>query len=160
MTSTGIIDVPSEQRDHTSGLSWSAGSERRIKFRYPLDLTVRYRCRSVEPLLFGEGLAVNISSGGVLVASQHEMSVGALVELSIEWPLLLDGRTPLQLMAFGRVLRCGDRHFAASVERHEFRTMKSSVQSLRAPAADAPARRGQHYDLIWSSDTMRSFPGK
>jgi hypothetical protein len=154
MTSAGIIELPAEQRDLASDPPWSAGSERRIKFRYPLDLTVRYRCCSVEPLLFGEGLAVNISSGGVLVASQHQMSVGALVELSIEWPLLLDGRIPLQLMAFGRVLRSGDCHFAASVERHEFRTMKSSVQS------QARGGRGQHFDLIWSSDTIRSVPGK
>ena len=115
-----------------------------MKLRYPLDLTVRYRCRSVGPLLLGEGLAVNISSGGVLVASQHEMSVGAAVDLSIEWPALLDGRTPLQLMAFGRVLRSGDGHFVASVEKHEFRTMKSDRQ----------------VDLLWSSDTMRSVSAK
>jgi len=154
MASPGIIEFPAQQRDVASGLYGAARSERRIKFRYPLDLTVRYRCRSVGTLILGEGLAVNISSGGVLVASQHQMSVGVLVELSIEWPLLLDGRTPLQLMAFGRVLRRGDCHFVASVERHEFRTMKSSVQS------QAPDSRSRHFDVIWSSDTMRSVAGK
>ncbi len=72
---------------------------------------------------------MNLSSGGVLVASQHQMNEGALVEMRIEWPLLLDGKTPLQLIAVGRVLRHGISHFAAAFERYEFRTMKSAIQS-------------------------------
>jgi hypothetical protein len=144
IASAEIIQVPAGQPDGMSDPQWPARSERRMKLRYPLDLNVRYRCRSHGPLLFGEGLAVNISSGGVLVASQHEMSVGVLVDLSIEWPLLLDGRTPLQLIAFGRVLRRGNSHFVASVERHEFRTMRSDRQ----------------VDLLWSCDTMRSVSAK
>lgn len=112
-----------------TGSSWPGQSERRIKFRYPLDLTVRFHCADTVAAVHGEGLAVNLSSGGVLVASQRQMSVGSLVKLSIEWPFLLDGRTPLQLIAVGRVLRCGSSYFAATFERHEFRTMKSSIQS-------------------------------
>lgn len=129
MASARIIELPGEQRGGAIVSHWPARSERRVKFRYPLDLTVRYRCLSKESLVSGEGLAVNLSSGGVLVASQHQMNVGALVEMSIEWPLLLDGRTSLQLIVVGRVLRRGSSHFAASFERHEFRTMKSSIQS-------------------------------
>jgi hypothetical protein len=67
-----------------------------------------------------------MSSGGILVVSQHAIVVGELVELRIEWPLLLDGRIPLQLIATGRVLRGGTFHFAAAFERHEFRTLRSS----------------------------------
>jgi hypothetical protein len=67
-----------------------------------------------------------MSSGGILVVSQHAIVVGELVELRIEWPLLLDGRIPLQLIATGRVLRGGTSHFAAAFERHEFRTLRSS----------------------------------
>jgi hypothetical protein len=129
MASAKIIEFPGEQRGGATGSHWPALSERRIKLRYPLDLSVRYRCPSAGSLISGEGLAINLSSGGVLVASQHQMNVGALVEIRIEWPLLLDGRTPLQLIAMGRVLRRGSSHFAASFERHEFRTMKSSIQS-------------------------------
>lgn len=70
-----------------------------------------------------------MSSGGVLVASQHPIIVGALVELSIEWPSLLDGRIPLQLIAIGRVLRGGTSHFAASFDRHEFRTLRGPSRS-------------------------------
>jgi hypothetical protein len=97
--------------------------ERRRRYRYPLDLSVRFLCRSGESRVSGEGLAVNLSSGGVLVASRHQMKVGARVEMSIEWPLLLDGKTPLQLLTVGWVLRRGDYHFAATFDRYEFRTM-------------------------------------
>ena len=51
--------------------------------------------------------------------------VGALVEMSIDWPSMLDGTIPLQLVAVGRVLRRGVAHFAASFHRHEFRTLRS-----------------------------------
>ncbi len=154
LASARIIEFPVEQRGGAIHPLWPAQAERRIKFRYPLDLNVRYRCPSAGSHVSGEGLAVNLSSGGVLVASQHQMNVGTLVVMSIEWPFLLDGRTPLQLIAVGRVLRGGDCHFAAAFERHEFRTMKSSIQS------QAPGDRSQNFDLIWSPDTMRSVSCK
>jgi len=109
--------------------------ERRLNFRYPLDLSVRYRSFAEGSLLCGVGRTVDVSSGGVLVVSQHsisqqEISMGALVELSIEWPSLLDGRIPLQLFAVGRVVRSRAFIFAATLERYQFRTMKSSNRSL------------------------------
>jgi hypothetical protein len=105
-------------------------AERRLKYRFPLDLTVRFRplCGSLFP---GAGRAANVSSGGVLVVcqqavSRHELSVGARVEISIEWPSLLDGRIPLQLFAVGRVVRHRAFDFAAAFEEYQFRTLRSS----------------------------------
>jgi hypothetical protein len=103
--------------------------ERRQKFRYHLDLRVRFCPSFVESRLSGSGMIINISSGGVLVASSSQPLVGELVEMRIEWPLLLHGRIPLQLMAMGRVVRRGPSRFAAAFERHEFRTMKRSGQA-------------------------------
>jgi PilZ domain len=108
---------------------WPIQEERRLKCRYPLDLKLRFRCCADGSHFSGAGRAVNLSSGGVLVASNHAVSVGELVEMSIEWPLLLHDRVPLQLFAVGRVLRREISHFAASFERHEFRIAKSSNQS-------------------------------
>jgi hypothetical protein len=101
-------------------------AERRLKFRYPLELGVRFRACSRESRISGAGWVVNVSSGGVLVSSHHHVILGAIVEVSIEWPSLLDGRVPLQLVATGRVLRSGPAHFAAAFDKHEFRTMKRS----------------------------------
>jgi hypothetical protein len=105
-------------------------ADRRSKLRYPLDLGVRFRPLAGS-LFCGAGRAVNVSSGGIWVVSrhvvsEHELSVGALVEISIEWPSLLDGRVPLQLLAVGRVVRHRASNFAAAFERYQFRTMKTS----------------------------------
>jgi hypothetical protein len=121
--------------------------ERREKLRYPLDLGVRFRSSSREGFAFsGVGMAVNLSSGGILVASQQHVVDGALVEMSIEWPFVLNGRIPLQLMTVGRVLRRGTSRFAATFERYEFRTVRISSSSpdedpaltSRTPPTPAP----------------------
>jgi hypothetical protein len=105
-------------------------AERRSKYRFPLDLSVRFRPLSGSPFS-GAGRAVNVSSGGVLVVSHQvvfprEINIGARVEMSIEWPSLLDGKVPLQLFAVGRVVRRRGSDFAASFERYQFRTVRSS----------------------------------
>jgi hypothetical protein len=106
-------------------------AERRSKLRYPLDLSVRFRPLSGKFPFSGAGRAVNVSSGGVLVvsphvASQRVINVGEQVEMSIEWPSLLDGKIPLQLFAVGRVVRSRASVFAAVFERYQFRTVRSS----------------------------------
>ncbi len=106
-------------------------AERRSKFRFPLDLSVRFRPLSGSPFS-GAGRAVNLSSGGVLVVSQRvvspkEISVGELVEMSIEWPSLLDGKIPLQLFAVGCVVRRRTFDFAAAFERYQFRTLSRPI---------------------------------
>ena len=98
-------------------------AERRSKCRYPLDLSIRFRSVSGLASISGEGRTLNLSSGGVLVLARHvelhEISAGARVELSIEWPSLLNGKVPLQLFARGRILRLGVSVFAATFERLE-----------------------------------------
>jgi hypothetical protein len=108
------------------------GAERRVKSRYPLDLSVRFRLLSGSSLHSGAGRTVNMSSGGVLVvtkhvASRHDIRAGAKVEMSFEWPTLLDGRIPLQLLAVGLVVRGGTSDFAVAFERYQFRTMRNSA---------------------------------
>lgn len=117
--------------------------ERRSKTRYPLSLKVRYRTRG-QSLPFREGRVVNISSGGILVISQHELSVGAELEMRVEWPSLLDGLIPLQLVALGKVMRCGVSSFAVLFSMYQYRTMRSKVQSIAAPAADTLEPNAEH----------------
>jgi hypothetical protein len=49
------------------------------------------------------------------------------VEMSFEWPALLDGRIPLQLFAVGLVVRRRTSDFAATFERYQFRTLRNST---------------------------------
>jgi hypothetical protein len=116
-------------------------AERRLKFRYPLGLSVRFRSLSAKSDFSGLGRAVNLSSGGVLVSahhavSQHEIGVGARVEMNIEWPFLLDEKIPLQLFAVGQVLRRGTTDFAATLERYHFRTARSLGQPQARSGGD------------------------
>ena len=64
-----------------------------------------------------------------MVVSEHEIRGGVKVEISIEWPSLLDGRIPLQLVTVGRVVRSAGVSFALSFERYQFRTLRSGVQT-------------------------------
>jgi hypothetical protein len=52
------------------------------------------------------------------------------MQLTIEWPSLLNGATPLQLVTFGKVVRSSQGGFAVAVESYQFRTMKRNLQPL------------------------------
>ena len=81
-------------------------------------------------MLNGIGHTLNMSSGGLLVSAQHEVSAGSKLEVNVEWPLLLDGAVPLQLVAHGKVVRCGGSMFAISFVQYQFRTMSKILKSL------------------------------
>ena len=123
LASAGSVSVPEE---HRGAIIWPLAVERRIAVRYTLELGVRFRSLSQTSPFSGTGRVINASRGGVLVASLDTIRVGAQVEMTIEWPFLLDGRIPLQLIASGRILRRGASDFAATIERYVFRTVRSS----------------------------------
>jgi hypothetical protein len=79
---------------------------------------------------------VNMNRGGVLVSSQHQIKVGARMELSIEWPSLLYGKVPLRFVTVGDVVRCDASSFAVTLARYQFRTAKRKVTSIDAPASE------------------------
>ena len=97
--------------------------ERRSKARYPVKLTVRYRTIGRSNTVNGVGQTLNMSSGGLLVSAEHEMPAGLRLEVNVEWPLLLDGTVPLQLVAHGKVVRGGESEFAIAFAQYQFRTM-------------------------------------
>ncbi len=123
---SNVLLFPGEHRGVALGVRHIL-AERRLKFRYALALGVRFCSSAAEPLFSGTGLVVNVSSRGVLVASECQVTEGALVEMRIEWPSLLHGTVPLQLVVVGRVLRRGASQFAATFEHYQFRTMRSSA---------------------------------
>jgi hypothetical protein len=114
--------------------------ERRSKERYALVLKVRYRALGPK-LHSGEGQVVNLSSSGALVVSQHEFGVGEKLEVSIEWPSLLNGGIPLQLVAIGNVVRGGTSSFAMRFRRYQFRTLRRRVQPISSSVFRTPPWR-------------------
>ena len=134
MTPNGLLSGAPAEHPGLYISSSSSPGERRAKVRFPLDLPVRYRTVAGKPRS-GEGRALNVSSCGILILRRHQLSVGVHVELRVEWPLLLDGRIGLQLVARGKVVRCGKAHFAVEFHKHQFRTASIKSRPDASPLA-------------------------
>jgi hypothetical protein len=109
--------------------------DRRNKARFPLRLSVKYRTLSGGPALIGEGRTVNMSSCGLLIASgEAKFRAGARLQLTVDWPFLLHGITPLQLIVSCRVTRCLPEEFAVKLDQYQFKTR--SARAVFAAAAN------------------------
>ena len=110
-------------------------NERRVKSRYPLELNVRYQTLEPSGLVAGVGQTVNLSSNGLHLACASEISEGTRIKIFIEWPSLLNGTTPLQLITVGTVVRRTPVGISITFESYQFRTMG---RTRPAPVADMP----------------------
>jgi PilZ domain len=103
-------------------------SERRAADRFPIEREVRYRIlnkrSSAEE---GTGKTINISSTGVLFTTDQILIPGKRLELSISWPLQLDNKCNLKLVARGRVARLEQGRAAIEIQQYEFRTQGSKT---------------------------------
>src|SRR5579862_2998439 len=106
--------------------------ERRSRIRFCLGLRVRFRSLDRGCPFSGIGAVVNMSSSGVLVASPPKLTEGTRMELAIEWPWLLNGKVPLQLVTTGRVVRSDSFVFAVALRGHQFRTTSRKVTPIDA----------------------------
>ena len=103
----------------------SEETERRSADRFPIQREVRYRVlskRSSGEPEEGAGTTINISSNGVLFATEGVLSAGKRLELSISWPAQLDNKCNLKLVARGRVTRLEQGRAAVEIQQYEFRT--------------------------------------
>jgi hypothetical protein len=111
-------------------------SERRSKVRYRYALDLQYRALGKRKQVSGVGRTINLSSRGVLieVPSNHQVTKGLQLEVSMDWPVLLDGLIPLQLQGIGRVMRSDPSSFAVSFSwKPEFRTRKKEPGTSTDP---------------------------
>jgi len=69
---------------------------------------------------------VNMSSSGMLLACAIEIPVGTRLKTFVEWPSLLNGTTPLQLITVGTVVRCTQIGVSILFDSYQFRTMGRS----------------------------------
>jgi len=101
----------------------SRAADRRLKRRFRIEQDVRYK------MLYGQrvaetglGKTTDISSGGVSFTTDNMLSIGIPVELSMNWPVLLNQNCALKLMIYGCVVRSNGQGSAMVIERYEFRT--------------------------------------
>lgn len=117
-------------------------SERRTKCRFALKRELRYKVvDDGNTLAAGTGETIDLSSGGVGILVDQPLAVGAFIELSISWPVLLDENCPMRLIVFGRVVRCEDRLVACTVDKYEFRTQARKIHVAMPVRNDAMLQR-------------------
>ena len=113
--------------------------ERRSAARYPIILSAHYEAVRKRSGTVGVGKTVDISSGGLLILSEHNVRVGIRLEVTMEWPALLDGEVELVLVATGQVVRARESNFALKLSRYEFRTVKRKFRSQSAAIGHSAA---------------------
>jgi c-di-GMP-binding flagellar brake protein YcgR len=101
-------------------------AERRVKTRYDLALELSYcvlgGTRSGEA---GRGRTIDVSSAALRFAAERPLGNGLGMEIVVDWPTLLDGRVPLQLIATGLVVRTHGTDTVVKIERYVFKTRKA-----------------------------------
>jgi hypothetical protein len=119
-------------------------NERRVKSRYPLELNVRYQTMGSAVPVAGIGHTLNISSNGMFVVCRSDVPEGTRLKVVVEWPSLLNGTTPLQLITVGAVVRRDQYGLSIAFESYQFRTMGRSQPSkvTQMPERLSPAYGG------------------
>jgi hypothetical protein len=97
--------------------------DRRNGIRFPIKSELRWSVpnRKYGPLS-GKGETVDFSSSGLSFLSDAPLSPGCRLELDVDWPVELDGRVPMKLLAMGKVVRVHGHLVCVAIEKKEFRT--------------------------------------
>ena len=104
----------------------TAYEDRRAKKRFPVEQEVRYRALVGEQVReTGAGKTINISSSGVCFTTQNTLRLGASVQVSMDWPVLLGDSCHIKLVVHGIVIRSSAEAAVLMIERYEFRTQGS-----------------------------------
>ncbi|PWU11619.1 MAG: hypothetical protein C5B51_02240 [Terriglobia bacterium] len=113
-------------------------NERRMKRRFLIEQEVRYKMLYGQRIAeTGAGKTLNISSSGVWFTTENMLTIGMPVELSMNWPVLLNDSCPMKLMIYGCVVRSNEKGAAVAIERYEFRTQgRSFQQPVMTPAIE------------------------
>lgn len=119
--------------------------ERRTSRRFPIEQEVSYRVLDHKAIVpeSGVGRTFDISSGGVLFATERRLRSGKRVELSVNWPAVLEGGCLLKFVVVGRIVRVEDARASITIEQYEFRTRRSKDPGT--VASDKPSHPAVQY---------------
>ena len=90
--------------------------------RYPLALELRYKAVSADMTIFGTGRTSLMSSTELIFGADQRLEEGMKAEISIAWPVLLDGRVRLQLVIDGAIARSEGGLTAVQIWKYHYRT--------------------------------------
>jgi len=121
-------------------------AERRKKARFPIRRELRYKVLDDETIVeSGMGHTIDVGSGGVAFGIDHALMPGLFIELSISWPVLLEGACPMRVVVFGRVLRSTLGQAVCTVHKYEFRTQARASRPVATVRTDSMLQRWADY---------------
>jgi len=104
-----------------------------MKRRFQIEQEIKYKMLYGQRIAeTGRGKSLNISSGGIWFSTENMLTSGMPVELSMNWPVLLNDSCPMKLMIYGCVVRSNEKGAAVAIERYEFRTQGSRAFQQQA----------------------------
>src|ERR1043165_2056350 len=92
--------------------SWGGPLERRHTKRFPMRESLTYSFRKGKLACAGSGKTIDISSKGILFEADEALQVGGVVQVAVNWPVLLDGTCFLKFVVEGRVMRAEQNRMA------------------------------------------------
>jgi hypothetical protein len=109
--------------------------ERRGSRRFPIEQEVSYRVLDHKAIVpeSGVGRTFDISSGGVRFATEQRLRSGKRIEVSVNWPAVLEGGCLLKFVAVGRIVRVEDSRASIVIEQYEFRTRRAKDAAVLSP---------------------------
>ena len=117
-------------------LPGDTGPERRSSTRFPLTLALRFAVSGRRaPEEMGSGRTIDLSSSGLSFTADRLLFPGQRLDVSIDWPALLDGGVQLQLMISGMVVRTDGTVTALQIQRHEFKTRRVGLKAVPPQAS-------------------------
>lgn len=127
--------------------------ERRKRLRFPMSMGIKFSSGNRRTRTDGQGEVVNVSSSGVAFRTAAELTPGAAIQASMNWPVALNGDCILRVTMEGRVVRVAEDGLAVmSLDRYEFRT----GGRVAAPRADIEAAKRSFVSLSGGNAT-RAF---
>ena len=92
--------------------------------RYPIRLQLHYKATSDHGMVLGFGQTTMISSQEVIFDAGCTLEPGMEAQIALAWPLLLDGRIPLQLVLDATITGSRDGIAEARILAYDFRTRR------------------------------------
>lgn len=100
-------------------------SDRRSSARFPIAMQLEYTTpRHDGEVQAGSGCTIDLSSSGLSFTADRPLPPGCRLEVSIDWPVMLDGNVKLQLVIHGVVVRADGTAVALEIQKHEFKTRR------------------------------------
>ena len=104
-----------------------------MQARYAIALELSYSVLDLDRQSeAGTGQTVDISSSALRFRAEHPPAVGLQLEVAINWPRLLHGITPLQLVVNGTVIRSSGEEVVMLIAKHTFKTRRTGATLVPA----------------------------